>query len=191
MGRITYMTKQKPGQIDFRALDENLSAAKNDAELFEAIVNSPFHSAKLQVTFLSLGIMVLLLLNESTGMIERIALSDTELAKRTTDVSYLPFKKIKIPLKEPDNIIAKALRTGKPQTATDWKFLFKPALTAEQARINQASAGIAFSAAYPLRARDGGVLIFSYFQYPDMIGDLQRGFMTEYSNLVEKRLAKG
>jgi hypothetical protein len=177
-------------EIQYKELDKALAKARGDRELFTAIVNSPFEQFKVQLSFLALGIIVLLLVNEDTGCIERIALSDTDLAKRTTEVSYVPFKKIKIPIGEPDNIIAKAIRTGQPQDTVDWKFLFKPAMTPAQARINQANAGIAYSAVYPLSARDGGALIFSYFQYRDLIGDVQRDFMTKYRGFVEKRLGR-
>jgi len=130
-----------------------------------------------------------LLANPKTGKIDRVALSNTELAKNTTDVSYVPFEKIKIPLNDPENIIAKAIRSGQPQDTTDWKYLFTPAMTAEQARINQASGGIAYSAVYPLiGARDGGAMIFSYFQYMSNIGQSQKDFMKHYSQLAANSL---
>lgn len=174
--------------IDYKELDKILAKASGDKELFHSIVNAPFEQCKVQTTFLFLGIMVLLLVDKKTGMIERIALSDTDFAKRTTEVSVVPFKKIKIHMNEPENIIATAIRTSKVESTTDWKFLFTPSLTAEQARINQANAGIAYSAVHPLSARDGGALIFSYYQYQDMIGDLQHDFMKKYSDFVDRRL---
>lgn len=124
-------------------------------------------------------------------MIDRVALSDTDLARSTTRVSVVPFEEIKIPLEHPENIIATAIRTGEPQDTIDWKFLFEPALTPEQARINQASAGIAYSAVYPLKFNGGAAMIFSYFQYASEIGNEQRNFMEMYSKLVSARLAKG
>ena len=107
------------------------------------------------------------------------------------NVSYVKFEEIKIPADYHNgNIIAKAIQTGKPQDTTDWKFLFEPALTPEQARINQASAGIAYSAVYPFTARGGGAMIFSYYQYASEIGEPQRKFMSEYIKLVEQKLKK-
>lgn len=175
------MDKQKLKKILFA------TSAKDDQELFHQVVNTPF-TLKVDAAFLFLGIVVLLIVNEKTGLIDRVALSNTELAENTTRVSYVPFEQIKIPLDEPDNIIAKAVRSGKPQDTTDWKFLFTPALTPEQARINQASAGIAYSAVYPFQARGGGALIFSYYQYASEIGEPQRRFMKEYIKLVDKKL---
>lgn len=170
-------------RIDLQALQQQLMAGKNDRELFNTIVNAPFQY-KVETAFLFLGIIVLLLVNKETGTIDRIALSDTELAKNTTQVSVVPFREIKINVDHPENIVAQAIQTGEPRDTTDWKYLFVPALKPEQARINQASAGIAYSAVYPLKARDGGALIFSYFQYQQQIGEDQRDFMHAYTELV-------
>lgn len=182
-------TRGLPAQADYPTLDRVLSSAETDGDLFNLIVNSPFEHDKVQTNFLFLGIIVLLQVNKKTGTIDRIALSNTDFAKRTTDVSAVPFQDIKIRLDEPENIVALAIRSNKVEDTTDWKFLFEPALTPEQARINQANAGIAYSAVYPLKARDGGALIFSYFQYKDMIGDNQHEFMEKYAKLVDEKLA--
>lgn len=171
-----------------RLLDVSVS---DERELFRLVVDTPFE-LKVDAAFLFLGITVLLLANKATGMIDRVALSNTELAKNTTDVSYVPFEEIKIPLDNHEgNIIAKAIQSGKPQDTTDWKFLFDPALTPQQARINQASAGIAYSAVYPFSARNGGAMIFSYYQYASEIGEPQHKFMKNYISLVDERLKKG
>lgn len=175
--------------IDFDRLRQTLSETPGD-KLFVALVNTPFQVNKIETAFLFLGIIVLLKVDREEGVINRIALSDTELASRTTQVSSVPFSDIKIPLDHSENIIAKAIQTGKPQDTTDWKFLFEPALKPDQARINQASAGIAYSAVYPLKERDGGALIFSFYQYPQEIGSSQEKFMQRYTALVDKILGE-
>ena len=175
-------------QIDYSAIDEALQSAKNDEALFRSIVNTPFLINKVQMNLLFLGIIVLLQVNKKQGTIDRVALSDTELAKNTTDVSVVPFEEIKIPINDTKNCIAKTIRSGKPQDTTDWMHLFTPVLTPEQARINQASAGIAYSVVYPVKARDGGALIFSYFQYQGGLGDDQQVFMEAYSKIVANTL---
>lgn len=174
-------------RIDFKTIQQELAQATTDKELFTKIVDAPF-SYKVETAFLFLGIIVLLLVNKETGTIDRIALSDTELAKNTMDVSVVPFREIKIMVDHPENIIAQAIQSGEPRDTTDWKYLFMPALTPEEARINQASAGIAYSAVYPLKARDGGALIFSYFQYEQQIGKDQTEFMQTYANLITQAL---
>jgi len=176
-------------EFDFDALAARLHAAKSDEELFEAIVNAPFTNP-LPAVLIFLGIMVLLQVDKTKGTVNRIALSQTEQAKMTTEVSAKPFNQIKIPLDYLENIIADAIHTGKPQDTTDWKFLFNPAMTASQARLNQANAGIAHSVVYPLKSRDGGALIFSYFQYRSEMDDGKaEAFMQRYSELVDQVLA--
>jgi hypothetical protein len=174
-------------KIDYAKLKEILNTAQTDTELFKAIVNTPFQF-KIEMAFLFLGIVVLLQVNKETGEIDRVALSNTELAKNTTDVSYKKFDEIKIPLDDQNNIIAKAIQTGTSQETDDWQYLFTPVLTPEQARINQASGGIAYSAVCPLTSRNGGALIFSYFQYSENIGPPQHQFMEKYTALVDKFL---
>jgi hypothetical protein len=175
--------------IDFDQIEKALSVSENDSALFDAIVNTPFQHP-VDMALLFLGIVVFLQVNKSTGTIDRISLSKTEPAELTKRKSAKKFEDIKIPVNYPDNIIAKAIQSNEPQSTTDWQYLFAPALTPEEARFNQADGGIAFSAVYPLPARDGGALIFSYFQYSEEIGEAQRSFMKKYSELVTERLRK-
>ena len=179
---------QLPALPPTSALKSLLQGHDDDTELFQAIVNAPF-KYKLEMAFLFLGIVVLLQVNKKTGMVDRVALSNTDLAKRTTDVSYVKFDEIKVPLNYADNIIAKAINSGESLDTTDWKFLFNPAMTDEQARINQANAGIAYSVVYPLKSRDGGALIFSYFQFSGAVSDDAKTFMKTYTDLVDEALA--
>ena len=174
--------------FDFDSLQRMLQADKDDA-LFDAIVNAPFVNP-LPAVLIFLGIVVLLQVNGKTETIDRIALSQTEQARLTTEVSVTPFKEIKIPYAFHENIIAEAIHSGKPQDTIDWKFLFNPAMPPEQARINQANAGISYSAVYPLKSRDGGALIFSFYQFRIDNGDKQREFMERYTKLVDEALAR-
>ncbi len=177
--------------MDYSKLDATVKSTSSEAELYEAIVNAPFDSEeeRLEAAYLFLGIIVFLKVNKKAGTIDRIALSKTELAKNTTTVSVKRFKDIKIPVDYQDNIIAKAIQTGQPQETIDWKDLFAPALSAEEARVNQASGGIAYSAVYPLPdVYNGAALIFSYYQYQEEIGDAQHSFMERYSQIVGKVL---
>lgn len=179
-------------QIDipeyFAKLQELLQDCQNDQELFSAIVNAPFYDQKT-ATVMSLGITVLLLVNNKTGTIDRIALSDTEPAKGAVNMSVKPFKSIKIPIDYPENAIAMAIKTNKPQVVSDWQYLFIPDLTPQEARFNQAGAGIGCSVVYPLiGARDGGAMIFSYYQLPAKIGARHHDFMRKYSAMAAKAL---
>lgn len=158
-----------------------------EQNLLQAIVNAPF-SDKVQAAKLGLGIVVLLMVNKKDKMIDRVALSETEQADGAVKVSVKPFKKIRVPINTPTNIVAKAIATGEHQMTDDWRYLFNPALTAKEARLNQASAGIGCSCVYPLEARDGGALIFSYFLSPHDITDKHHKFMKKYSENVSLQL---
>ncbi len=172
------------------SLKKSLERATDVDDLYDKIVNAPFLS-RLDSGALFLGIVVLLILNEEDNIIDRVALSDTELADFTQKVSVVNFKDIKIPADDPDNIIAKVIRENRHQSTTDWKYLFTPILDERQARINQAGGGIACSYVYPLISKDlKGALIFSYFQYLHAIGDLHEEFMQSYAALVSDQLAR-
>lgn len=177
-------------KFDYSKIKNILEAADSDKKLFHAITNAPFHD-KLQTGLIFLGIVVLLLVNKKTGMIDRIAVTDNELAAGTKKMSAKKFEDIKIPVDNNQNIIAKAIKTGIPQDTHDWKYLFTPALSPQDARFNQAGGGIGYSAVYPLNdVRDGGALIFSYFQYPAGIGPAQKKFMQTYSRLATEALSR-
>src|SRR5690349_4335847 len=89
----------------FQKLKDLLAQAEGDKELFETIVNAPFHDRK-ETTLLELGLLVFMIVNEKTGNIDRIALSQTEFADGAVKHSAKPFKEIKIPIDNKHNIIA-------------------------------------------------------------------------------------
>ncbi|HEY5805822.1 MAG TPA: hypothetical protein VIS56_00365 [Candidatus Saccharimonadales bacterium] len=177
------------GDTYLNQIEKLLRSAKSDAQLFEAIVNAPFHDM-VRTTQLDLGIVVLLLVNSPARTIERVALSDTEQAAGAVRMSEKPFKKIKIPVNHEGNLIAKAIKSGETQCITDWQYLFVPALSPSAARLNQAGAGIEFSCVHPLKARDGGALIFSFFQEGKNITAKHHAFMDTYADIVNQHLSK-
>jgi len=169
-------------------LRDVLAGCSTQSSLFQAVVNAPF-AYPMEMTHLSLGIIVLLLADKEDGLIHRVALSSTELAAGTIDVSVKRFEDIKIPLDDPRNLIAAVIRSGKPQRTVDWEFLFTPALSPEEARLNQAGGAIACSVVYPLKGvGDGGALIYSYYQYPENLGETQEAFMQRYATMVSEHL---
>ncbi len=171
----------------FAKLGAQLQTAKTDEELFNSIVNVPFEG-KVSAALLGLGIVVLLQVNKKDKMIDRIALSSTQPAEETVRVTVKPFNEIRIPVDYPANSIAQAVKTGEYQKTADWTTLFTPALEPMQARFNQAGGGIGCSVVYPLKSRDGGALIFSYFLPPDDVGSEQHSFMKSYSRIVDSKL---
>src|SRR5688572_30511608 len=121
-------------RMNYSELEGILDTENDDQELFKLIVNAPF-SYKVSTVMMSLGIIVLLLADKKSGTINRIAISDNDLAKRTKYRSAKRFEDIKIPLKHDTNIISKAISTGKPQGTGDWEYLFVPELSAQDARF--------------------------------------------------------
>lgn len=173
----------------YNILEHLLSSTTSDKELFEMIVNAPFHN-KLHTTNFDLGVVVLLLVDKRSKTIDRVAFSDTEPARWAIKMTPVAFTEIKIPLDNKVNILPVAIKTNKPQKITDWKFLFTPVLSAESARFNQAGAGIACSYIYPMvNARDGGALIFSFYQPDENIQLKHQKFMEKYSKIASKALS--
>lgn len=177
--------------VYFALLRERLNkAAKSDQQLFETVVNAPFADRR-RAALLGLGLITFLLVNRKTKTIERVAVSDTELARGAARMAVVPFKDIKIPLNFRGNFIAEAIRSERYQQTSDWQHLFAPELTPEEARLNQAGAGIACSFIYPLvYARSGGALVFSYYLPIDKIVSEHRDFMRTYTKLVTNSLIK-
>jgi hypothetical protein len=173
--------------IYLEELEKLLKTAKSRKQLYQTIVDAPFHN-RVMTGRLGLGITVLLLVNEKESCIDRIALARTELARGTVDMSAKPFREIRIPLKDRDNFISIAIRRKHYMITSDWQFLFVPALTPQQARFNQAGGGIACSVVYPLDIKPGGAMIFSYYEPVERIGSSHHGFMRDYCRLVAKCL---
>lgn len=177
--------------MNYSSIKRSLDEVEDTAELFQAIVDTPFGD-KLHATTLGLGIVVLLLADYETNSLRRIALSNTEMASGAVKYSVKPFHKIIIPLDYTDNLLVKAIATRLVQQTEDWSVLFNPDLTPEEARFNQAGAGIACSIVYPLHTDIAspplGAMIYSYFEPLDNIGDPHHRFMTMYSSTVAEKL---
>lgn len=177
----------------YGVLRKLLAAPQTLDELWVTIVDAPFHEMR-QALHLDLGIVVLLLTNPQDNTIDRVALSNTPAADGALKMSEKPFSDIRIPLGHKTNVIARAIATGTPQVASDWRLLFVPALSAQAARFNQAGAGIECSHAYPLIASDGegsqGALIFSFFQPSSGVGPAHIAFMQAYTALASEALQR-
>ncbi len=161
--------------------------ATNVSELNQKIVNAPFLD-KLYATSLDLGIVVLLRVNEHEKMIDRIALSDTSLAREAVRASAKPFKEIRIPLEAKGNIIAEAIAEHRSFATEDWQSLFTPVLTSSEARRNQTSAGIECSVVYPLDTVPSGALIFSFYQPELNLTQAHQDFIVAFTDMVSARL---
>ena len=173
----------------YSEMKNSLASSSSQDDLFYKIVNLPFDD-KLLCTFYDLGIMVLLQVNPVTETIDRVALSDTELAKGAVKLSAKQFHEIKIPISQKNNIISDAIRLNEFKCTEDWAPMFNPVLTSRQARLNQANAGIECSLVYPLSSRNGGALIYSFYQPQANITNEHLAFVAKYADLVDTALKK-
>ncbi len=149
----------------------------------QKIVDAPF--SFIEVVMLELGVVVLLIENTETKTIDRLALSRTEPAAGAVQASKKPFNEIRIPLSEKTNAIVKALQTKKAQIVTDWKYLFIPELTAQEARDNQHGAGILCSVVSPLKNSDRrGAIIFSFLCPEGDLSDDHYRFIDDFTEIV-------
>jgi hypothetical protein len=174
----------------YSRIAEIFKAAKTDQQIYNAIVEGPFHDKPITTMF-GLGIVVLLLVNPKTKTIDRIAVSNNDLTRGTFEMTSKPFHLIKIPLNNRENYIAIAIRSRHYMITSDWYYLFTPELSEQDARFNQAGGGISCSAVYPLLGvPNGGALIFSFFESIDRIGPEHHSFMKKYAELAAQALKR-
>lgn len=182
-----------PHALDIEIYQEELKKIIDTAapgRLYQTIVDAPFKYPAMTAK-MGLGIVVLLLVNHKENTIDRIALARTDLAQGTLDMTVKPFRDIKIPFNDRDNYIAIAIRRKHHMATSDWQYLFVPALTAEEARMNQAGGGIAGSIIYPLDdTGKTGAMIFSYYEPLDRIEKYQHSFMSFYSRIAGSSIRK-
>lgn len=155
---------------------------------FEDVVNKVVNSLLVELGYLKSGyrIVVLSLIDQEAGGLRRIALSQTEEARRATAVSTIPFEKIVIPFNASSNLGIKVLMTGKEAVTTYWPDLLSPPLTPEAALTNQRAAGITTSMVYPVSARGKpiGTLIFSMVKdYQDVTAE-EKDLLIGYTDLI-------
>lgn len=155
---------------------------------FNHVVQNVVDSLLFELNYLQLGyrIIVLTLIDEKTGTLKRISLSQTEEAWKAQQASVIPFHQIEIPLAAEDNLLIKVIREKKVGATNYWPDIFKPVLTPEQALKNQAAAGVKASMIYPVVARDRaiGALIFSLIKDVKDVKDEEKELLAGFTDLV-------
>lgn len=168
-------------------LKDRLLKAVNK-QFYQAIVDEPFKE-KFQAVRLDLGIIAFLLLDTDKNMINRIAMSDTELAHSADTVSAKPFHEMNIPSDHKTNIIAAAIQSNTILHTSDWKDLFVPVLKASEARFNQAAGGIGSSIVVPvITSKLSGALVYDFYQPIENIDTVHKDFVEKYSRIVKSLL---
>lgn len=152
---------------------------------FENVAEKVVNDILDELGYLQLGyrIIVLALVNKSSGYLERIAISETEEAKKALKLSPVPFKEIRIPLDETDNLSIRSLNDKSSYKTRNMFDILKPIYTSEQAAVIQKGIGIKASLVFPLIFRNEsiGILIFSmnkdYEEVTEEENDLIKGFV--------------
>lgn len=155
---------------------------------FNQVVQRIVDGLLSELGYLQLGyrIVVLTLVNEETGLLERISLSQTHEAEMAQQVSAVPFHDIKIPLSSSNNLLVKALMEKRPFVTKSWPEIFTPVLTVEQATTNQQASGIKTSMIYPVvvRGKGIGVLIFSLIKDEAEVSDQEKELIRGFTDVV-------
>lgn len=181
------MRRTSPASGYLELVESELARAKNDSQLFDAIVNAPFKD-KWNSTQLGLGFLSFVLVNKKNMTVDRTSISNTEAAKGAINITVKPYHELIVPLSAHNNYVVEAIKTGQPKQTNDWCKLLTPALKPEEARLNQAGAGIATSFVYPLGARDGAAIIYQYFIPLSKITNEHKDFMSRYAHLISQAL---
>lgn len=173
---------EKP-QIDLNKLKASLESV-GQAKRAQTIANAPFEQTA-EAALLFLGMISFFIVDEAERLVKLAAVSRTEQYElAVTSFNFEP-DNYELSLDEDEsNDIVRAVTKGRPIDTTDWKSLAHHASDPAQSRLNQASAGIAYSVAYPVGRPCRAVLLFCYFQYKEKLGQPQTDFMRDYSRLV-------
>ena len=152
--------------------------------LTERIVNSLL----FDIGFIRLDykIIVLTLIDTQSNLLKRVALSTTQEASITQEVTPVPFEKIEIPLNASNNLLIKAIKTNKTQHTTYWPDIFKPALSNKEAIRNQKSSGIKTSMIYPItiKKKPIGALILSMKKNYTEVTEEEKKVIVAFANIV-------
>lgn len=155
---------------------------------FQDVVEKVVNSILGELGYMDLGyrIVVLSLVDQKSGGLRRIALSQTEEAKRATSVSSIPFDQIVIPFTAKDNLCIKVLLEGRPLVTTSWEDILTPPLTPEAAVTNQKAAGIKTSMVYPViqAGKPIGTLIFSMIKEYKDVTEEEKDLLSGFTDLV-------
>lgn len=118
-----------------------------------------------QLGYLRYGyqVIVLTLLDSQKGVLKRIAISETEAARKFLTASPIPFTNIEIPLSADENLSVKAIRDKKFKITSQVADVLYPAINRKWVASFQKELGIKTSIVFPVFAKDKilGALIFS------------------------------
>ncbi len=155
---------------------------------FQELAKNSVNGILTELGYLNLGykIIVLALINEQTGTLDRIAISETEEARKALQITPVPFHEITIPLTEDKNVSIAAIKTGQMQITDNWYNLLRPVYKPEEAVKVQEIVGIKVSVVYPLisQGKPIGVLIFSMKKDYSQVSEEEKDVLEGFKDLV-------
>jgi hypothetical protein len=176
---ITSLTKNIVNQFDQIKNDEN--------NLQKVIVNAPFQD-KLLCASIDLGIISLMLVDESGMYISCVSMTDNDLAHEAQKVSETTFCDIKIPVYSEDSILSAVILNQSPELSDKWSRFLSSDVKLAQIELSQKAASIESCLAWPLNIPQGGVMLFSFFQPKQNIGKHHYLFAEAYSKFVSDKI---
>lgn len=161
---LKFSTKTSYGKNTFEAIwaIEKVVLETTD---FEEATHKVVNIVLTQLGYLKFGyqVIVLTLLDHKENTLRRIAISETEAAKKFLDASPIPFQEIRIPLSAEKNLSVQAIKERQTKITGDVSDVLYPALSTEWVKDFQEKLGIKTSIVFPVTAKDKvlGALIFS------------------------------
>src|SRR3989344_2515932 len=106
---------------------------------------------------------VLALIDESRGVLRRVAMSNTAQGIKAKNSLPMPYDQLEIPLSADQNLSIQAIKTNQRKITHDLHDLFVPVIDKQMSKRIQETVGVTTSLVYPIKARGKviGVMIVS------------------------------
>ena len=178
-----------------REMDDRYKTLLSFRRIYQLILeNLDFESAIQRIANiipneLSFATGVLAILDEEKGTLKRIAASQTQQAREAIkfiNTLSVPFEKIEIPINDPRNIMARAVREKKPFVSADVFDVLGPVLSRNETQKVQEILGTKTTFAYPIFIEDKpfGVFIASTKKKQEELTSYELEVMDSFVNLI-------
>jgi signal transduction histidine kinase len=155
--RITYLEEKNKRLSVLRKLDEVMIASSTD---LKDVAQKVTDAIAFELGFEN---GVLALIDESKGVLRRVAMSNTPLGIKAKQSLPIPYEQFDIPLNAEENLSIKAIKSGQREITHDLYDLFVPTFDRALSKKIQETIGVTTSLVYPIKARGKviGVMIVS------------------------------
>lgn len=143
--------------IALRKLDEIMMSSLGLEDVAQRVTDAIAFELKFEIG-------VLVLLDENTGVLKRVAMSRTPLGLKTHEYLPIPYTQISIPLTEDKNLLVQVLKEGKMKITHSLYDVFRPVLDEVTSKKIQSTIGIKTSLIYPvsIKGKRIGAMIVSF-----------------------------